>query len=76
MYPRGRPQRLQRERACTGNRGGRRLAITLDFFANCLSSPHRLNGIPSAASRLRPSASVLAVVTIVISSPLSLSILS
>ena len=37
MYPLGRPHRLQRDRACTGKRGARRLAMIFDFFANSAS---------------------------------------
>jgi len=77
MYARGRPQIWHRLRCRTENFCGLFQRSIADFLANLLQHLfHLRKGIPSWVSRLRPSSSVLAVVTTVTSRPRSLSILS
>jgi hypothetical protein len=76
MYPRGRPQIEQRLCCWTLWRAGRFAFAIIDFFATKLPRYDDWNGMPSSWRSLRPSSSVLAVVTMLISSPRSRSILS
>ena len=74
MYARGRPHTPQRLRNRTWNFAGRFQRSIADVLAKRLYL--LVKGIPSAVSSARASSSFLAVVTMVISIPRSLSILS
>ena len=78
MYPRGRPHTAQRLCWRTSKRDPRRALAMLDFFATGVQSSSYVawNGMPRSSRSLRPSSSVFAVVTMLISSPRSRSILS
>ena len=69
----GRPHRLQRVYARTANFGLRAALLMSAFFATVQLS---LKGNPSAVSSARPSSSVPAVVTTVMSIPRTRSVLS
>lgn len=81
IYARGRPHLVQRFRTRTSNLRFFSRAI-MDFLAMMLLSspygrlPRFLNGIPNKVNKRRPSSSLMAVVTIVISMPRRRSILS